>query len=105
VNDIYAITKKFPKDERFELITQIRSSSTSILANLAEGFGKYTYADKAGKYVIARGECTETEAFLHIAASLNFVSSSGIEPILKRTQHVGRLLLGLIFSMRKQSKN
>ena len=43
VVEIYRITKKLPKEERYGLTSQLRRSSTSILANIAEGFGRFTY--------------------------------------------------------------
>jgi four helix bundle protein len=103
LKEVYAITRKFPPDERFELTSQLRRSTKSILGNIAEGFGKYTYADKAAKYVIARGECTETEAHLLMATSLNFATKEEIEPLIKHAQEIGRMLSGLILSMRKRS--
>lgn len=98
---IYEVSKNFPPDERFGLTAQIRSSSTSILANLAEGFGKYTFPDKAAKFVISRGECTETEGLLWIVKALHFIKDTDADDLLKRTQHVGRLLSGLIAATRK----
>ena len=62
VDEVYEITKKFPPTETYGMTAQMRKSSASILANIAEGFGRYTYPDKANKYTIARGECSETEA-------------------------------------------
>ena len=52
----------------------MRRAANSIAANIAEGFGRYTYADKANKYVIARGECTEVDTFLRIAVRLKLCS-------------------------------
>ncbi len=105
VKEIYVITKKFPREELFALTSQIRRASTSILANMAEGFGRYTFADKSAKYVISRGECTETESLLRIAAALGFISTQECNPLIQQTQYVGRLLSGLIIAARKRAKS
>jgi len=101
VKEIYTITKKFPREEIYGMTSQLRRSSTSILANLAEGSGRYTYADKAHKYTISRGECTETEAFLHISVALGFLSKTEITRALQLTHEVGKMISGLIASCKK----
>jgi four helix bundle protein len=47
---IFKITKRFPKDERFGLIDQLRRAASSITANIAEGWGRYHFADKIRFY-------------------------------------------------------
>jgi four helix bundle protein len=103
VKEIYFLTKKFPRDEFFGLTTQIRRSCTSILANLAEGSGRYTYRDKAGKYTIARGECTETEALLLTAIGLKFINTTEATKALELVHQTGRLTSGLIRSCKNHS--
>lgn len=102
VEEIYKVTKLFPKEEVYGMTSQLKRCSTSILANLAEGFGRFTYPDKTHKYIIARGECTETEAFLHIAARLDFTSEEQIRKALELTQQTGRLISGLIRSSKEK---
>ena len=96
VKQIYVVTKSFPPDERFGITAQIRRSSTSILANLAEGFSRKHDADKAYKYVIARGECSETLAFLLVAMELGYVEEHSAKPAITLTHETGKLLSGLI---------
>ena len=62
---IYTVTKKFPPDERFGLISQIRRASVSIPANIAEGFSKKTKPDKARFYNIAKSSLEEVRRLLH----------------------------------------
>ncbi len=95
VKEIYTITKSFPKDELFGLTSQIRRASTSILANLAEGFSRHTDADKAHKYTISRGECSEVKALLLIAIELGFISDNQGLHMLSLCEETGRLLSGL----------
>ncbi len=100
--EIYGLSLKFPVDERYGLTQQIRKSSTSILANLAEGFGRFTYPDKAAKYTIARGECAETEAHIRIVIALRFVTEKDAEKALYLVDMEGKLLSGLITACRKK---
>ena len=102
VIEIYQLTKKLPKEEQFGLTAQMRKASTSVLANIAEGFGRYTYPDKANKFTIARGECNEIEAFVYIIVELKFVTSEDVKKVLELIDHEEKLLSGLINSCRKR---
>ncbi len=96
VEGIYALKKKFPPDERFGLTSQMRRSAVSIVANIAEGFGRFTYRDKARVYTIARGECTELKALLLIALRLQLAGKEEARPLLRSTDETGKMLSGLI---------
>jgi four helix bundle protein len=96
VKEIYSITRKFPDSERFGLASQLRRAATSVLANIAEGFSRRSPADKAHKYTIARGECSETAAFLLIAVALRFVSQAEIQRAIGLSDETGKMLSGLI---------
>lgn len=71
LKEIYSLTEDLPKHEQYGLTSQLRRASSSILANVAEGFGRFTYPDKANKYTIARGECSEVDAFVSILVELH----------------------------------
>ena len=103
VEEIYRLTAKFPKEEQFGLSSQIKRACASIVANTAEGFGRFSYADKAYKYVIARGECAEVAAFLLIAIRVKFLTSDQAQHALELTDTVGKLLSGLVESTRKRN--
>src|SRR3989344_3177879 len=74
--EVYQLSKNFPGEERFGLTSQLRRASVGILANLAEGFSRAGSADKAYKYTIARGECSETRALLLLAINLEFLNNA-----------------------------
>jgi four helix bundle protein len=103
VVEVYRLSKSFPPEERYAMTSQIRKASTSILANVAEGASRYTFADKAAKFVIARGECAEVGAFLHVAVALKFLTISDIQIALQLQDEVTRMLSGLISGCRKRS--
>ena len=100
--EIHRIIAILPREERDVTGKQLRKAVKSILANIAEGFGRHTYPDKAAKYAIARGENSEVKAFLLIAVALRFMPEKEIEKAVQLSDRVGRLLSGLISSCRKR---
>jgi four helix bundle protein len=84
------------------MTSQLRRAAVSILANLAEGFGRYTYADKAHKFTISRGESTEIEALLLICIALKLATEKKTAKSLELTRRVGKMLSGLINASKNQ---
>jgi len=66
VLNAYRYTKSFPKEEAYNLTSQIRRSAVSITANIAEAFGRYHYSDKNKFYYNARGSLEELKSQLLI---------------------------------------
>ena len=73
VKAVYALTKKFPADERYALSDQLRRAVVSIPSNIAEGNGRSSNKDYAHFLAIARGSLYETMTQLEIAESLGFI--------------------------------
>ena len=69
---VYHLTKDFPKQESFGLTSQMREAALSVPANIAEGFGRYHYLDKAKFYLNARGSLYELKSHLLIAQELGY---------------------------------
>lgn len=95
---IYAITKKFPENERFGLTNQIRRAVVSITSNVAEGFGRNTAKDKAQFYAIAKGSLLESQSQLLLAKDLHYVSSAEYSILEINIIQIARLLSGLMKS-------
>jgi len=64
---VSSLVNKFPGHEKFLLTNQILDSSRSVTSNIAEGYGRYTYADTRNFFIIARGSLTETMEHLTTA--------------------------------------
>ncbi|MEK7067831.1 MAG: four helix bundle protein [Patescibacteria group bacterium] len=67
VLEIYKITKFFPKEELYGIISQLCRAACSITANIAEGFARYHFKDKIRFYYQARGSVAEVQNFLILA--------------------------------------
>ena len=98
---IYNITKQFPKEEMFGLISQIRRCAVSITSNIAEGFSRLSYKEKARFYSISLGSTTELQNQLLIAKDVNYITKEQFQNIAKQSVKVHKIINGLI----RSSKN
>jgi four helix bundle protein len=73
---IHGITKNFPSEEKFSLTDQIRRSSRSVAANLAEAYRKRRYPKAfVSKLTDSEGEAAETQVWLKFANTFNYLNS------------------------------
>ena len=93
---IYETTKSFPADERFGLTNQIRRAAVSITSNIAEGFSRSSYKEKAQFYSMALGSLTEVQNQLLIARDIKYSSLNTIDSLLQQSELVSKLINGLI---------
>jgi len=77
VNEVYMITKKFPKEEMFGLTNQMRSASVSIPANIAEGWGRHSTKNYVQFVRISTGSLFEFETMFVIPRNLNYIDELG----------------------------
>jgi four helix bundle protein len=92
---IYQITKSFPKEEQYGLVSQMRRAAVSIPANLAEGGSRTTKKDYKHFVNIARGSCAELEVLYDIARDLQYLkaeSDESIELRINRISIIGKML-------------
>ena len=101
VLEIYQLTKKFPKDELFGLVSQTRRAVCSITGNIAEGYGRYHYKDKIRFYTIARGSSAEVQNYLIIAKDLGYITEEDLNKIKVISYEGYKLICGLIQSTDK----
>ncbi len=96
VLSIYKITNNFPNKEIFSLTSQARRSAISITSNIAEGFSRISYKDKANFYSIAQGSLTELQNQLLIARDIDYIKEKEFKKIAEQTIIVHKLISGLI---------
>lgn len=90
---LFEFSKKFPKEEKYSLTDQVRRSSRSIGANLAEAWQKRDYpAHFKSKLTDTDSELAETEHWLFTARSCNYLPSEDLESLLEQSRKVGGML-------------
>lgn len=90
---IFEISKKFPKEETYSLTDQIRRSSRSVCANLAESYRKRVYYKHfMSKVTDAQMENSETEVWLDFALACEYVPREQYQKLLDLNDEVGKLL-------------
>jgi four helix bundle protein len=94
---IFEASKAFPKEERYSLTDQIRKSSRSIAANIAEGFRKRQYPNMfVSKLADADAEGAETQVWVAFARDCGYLAPEVAEEVTQGYEEVGRMLGSMI---------
>ncbi|MFI5059787.1 MAG: four helix bundle protein [Candidatus Acidiferrales bacterium] len=99
---IYALLKKLPVEERFALNSQLRRAAQSIGANIAEGFGRYSYQENIQFCRQARGSAYEVRDHLVNAADAKFISKAEYTEADALAQRVVQVLNGYMRATAKR---
>lgn len=95
--DLFAATKTFPQEERYSLTDQIRRSSRSVAANIAEGYRKRQYPSMfVSKLADADAEATETQVWLDFARDCGYLTPDQHSNLASRCDEVGKMLGSMI---------
>src|SRR3989338_8741249 len=100
---IYKLTTTFPKNEIFGTTSQIKRAVLSVPANIAEGFGRYHYLDKAKFYLNARGSLFELKSHLLVAADLKFMDETLTKQLTEDIDQIGIKINNLISATRRRA--
>ena len=93
VKEVYVITKSYPNDEKFGIVSQMRRAAVSIPSNIAEGATRYSDKDSSRFIDIAIGSIAELETQLIISKELGF--GGEIDTLMERIKQINALALGL----------
>jgi four helix bundle protein len=96
VKEIYELTKSYPKDELFGLISQTKRAAVSIPTNIAEGLGRKYKKDSIQFLHISRGSAYEVETLLSVAVMTNMINQEAYDHFNEMVERIIRLLNGFI---------
>lgn len=95
VQDVYAVMKIFPAEERFALCDQLRRAVVSVPSNIAEGLSRFSDKEKAHFLEISYGSLMETYCQLDIAKRLGYITDTQFVDFEKRIEDIAKPIAGL----------
>ena len=100
VKIIYNLTKNFPKEELFGLISQIRRAAVSIPSNIAEGSARNHSKEFKQFLYIALGSASELDTLILISNKLELINNKNYEELFSKLTSISKMLQGLIKSIK-----
>lgn len=100
VLEVYKITKQFPKEELFSLVSQIRRAAISIAANIVEGFRRRTLKDSINFYFIASASLEELKYHLLLSRDLKYIDLTTYSNVDDLCTEVSKMLSSWIHSQK-----
>ncbi len=94
--EVYKITKQYPKDELFGIVSQLRRASSSIPANIVEGSARRTNKEFCQFLVQARGSLVETQYFLELSKDLDYLDQDNFNKLTGISVEIAKMLNSFI---------
>lgn len=95
--EIFRLSKTFPREEVYSLTDQVRRSSRSVAANIAEGFRKRRYPNMfVSKLTDCDAEATETQVWIDFAFDCGYLSKENRDRLTLGYEEVGKMLSGMM---------
>ncbi len=103
--EVYQLTKGFPKNEIYGLISQMRRAALSIPSNIAEGYGRKTKPEYLRALYIAYGSTCELETQVLLSGDLGYLADKSLSKLQDDLGGVERMLKALIKSLENKPLN
>lgn len=105
VKVIYQLTSKFPRDEQYGLVNQLRRAAVSIPSNIAEGCGRNHKKDSTQFFYVSRGSRYEIETQLILSSDLQLISEAELNSAAEQVKRCKMLINGFINYFQKHTDN
>ena len=102
VTAIYLMTKTYPKEEIFGLVSQMRRAAISVPSNIAEGYARGTDREKLHFLRISSGSMSEIETQVMLSLNLGYISQESYKELSEKVTSVWKQLNALISSIKKR---
>lgn len=79
---IYEVTRDFPTEEKYGIVSDIRRSANSVVHNIAKGYGRYEKKDKTRFYKISRGSGYEIMSQIMVSEALNYIDKENSQKLI-----------------------
>jgi four helix bundle protein len=96
VKEVYQLTRNFPKEEQFVLVTQLRRAVISVCSNLAEGSARFSKLEKKRFYEISRSSLVEIDTQIEISLVLEYLQKNQITKLEKYLESVFKMISKMI---------
>lgn len=100
VENVYKLTKDYPKEELYGITSQIRRATVAIPLNITEGFHRHHIKEYVQFLYIAKGSAAELETLLEIAERLELSHTTDLNGIQRLLSEILRMLSGLISKLK-----
>lgn len=102
IQHVYTVTKQFPDDEKFGMISQFRRAAVSIAANIAEGYKRLGKDDKLRFLNYSQGSLEECRCYIYLSCDFNYISFAEADNMINEIEETSKLLNGYMFSISKK---
>ncbi len=101
---LHKLTKKYPSDEKYRMVDQIRRASNAVSSNIAEGYGRFSYKEKIRYMHIARGEAYELKQLMIRSYKKDFIKKESSEFLDQKITELIKGINGYIKFLRNEKQ-
>jgi len=96
VKMVYSLTKNFPKDELYGVVSQLRRSTLSIILNYIEGYARFKKGTKLQFYEISYGSLKESKYLIYFSNSEGYINDDNYKNLNNQAEEIGKMLWRLM---------
>ncbi len=100
--EIYMVTKSFPSDEKYGLVSQVRRAAISVSSNIAEGAARNSKKEFVQFLYVALASASELDTQLIISRNLGYIEKTQLEELGAAINDISKMLFGLIRFLKKK---